>query len=1061
MKKFPLINQIILLPLLPLLLILFVTVEGYSQNLKFKPYGADKGLIDNYVYNIQQDDNGYLWLGTGGGICRFDGFNFSGTFSGDSLSVSIVDKSFKDSRGRLWFGFRDGSVAVYQNSRFKKISHETKFTGIIAGFTESKTGEIIIATQNTGIIIVRDDYALEYLSTGFEKQNLSSVCITDNDDLLIGTFNGLFLYRFIQGKSEVELINRITDIPYAKILTIEHKPESQDYWIGTEDEGLYLLSIPGNNGGLNKIAKVGVQQGLEYSKVQKVLVDDEKNLWIGTSGEGVFMLSPSGKDSSYTSVKRFTDQNGMPSNYISDIFMDFEGNLWFATTGQGVTVLKDQAFTFYNFESSRFNDNILSLENEENIYYLGTENGILVTDISHYQPDIFLDSRNGIPDDRIIVLFKDSKKFIWIGTSRSGIYKLKIGEKTAHLFFHSQNSLENSINAIEEGRDFIWVATKGGVFRFHKTNMQKTHFTTSEKLPHNNIRDIFIDSNNHAWIATKANGLYNISESRALNIDVRTELEFISLTKDKEGLLWAATDGYGVFLFERDSLLHFSDATGLRSNYCYSIACDSQGSIWIGHRLGMSKIESKTRRVISYSIEQGISVDCNYNAVITNSNGNLVFGTSRGMIEYDPLKDKEDKFPPKLNITSLRIGDQEYDFTKEIILPYNVYRVRIDFVGINFKNPEGIRYQYKLTGYDDIWSEPSALPTASYRLEDGKYTFMVRACDDMGLCSENSLVKLTVRIPFWETWWFILTSIFTVIATVFIIIKLRERKQKQLQEFLQKSLDERTKEVREQAQEIENKNRDITDSINYAQRIQASVLPPIRRLQDTFPGSFIFYQPRDIVSGDFYWYDKVWDNKFIIVCADSTGHGVPGAFMSMIGATLIKDICSRPGVRSPSAILKTLDMEVMSALNQNIEAERSNDGMDITVVEIDLKNKYLRLASAMRPIILYIKDEQVYVKGSRNSVGGRFDQESESKVFDEEGYQLASGDLIYMFSDGYPDQFGGPLGKKFKMVRLKNLLHDIHDKPLDEQYNYVKNNFNLWKEELEQVDDVLFMGIKI
>ena len=292
-----------------------------------------------------------------------------------------------------------------------------------------------------------------------------------------------------------------------------------------------------------------------------------------------------------------------------------------------------------------------------------------------------------------------------------------------------------------------------------------------------------------------------------------------------------------------------------------------------------------------------------------------------------------------------------------------------------------------------------------------------------------------------------------------VIIKFRERKQKQIQEYLEERLDERTREVVEQKEEIEIKNRDITDSINYAQRIQASILPPIKRLQQNFSGSFIFYQPRDIVSGDFYWFDRINANKFVIVCADSTGHGVPGAFMSMIGTTLIKDICNRSDINSPSAILAELDAELRNTLNQNLDAEKSNDGMDIIVCEIDVKTLYLRYASAMRPMIVFKDGSLIYVKGSRSSVGGQYDKDD--KEFRDEGIQLEKGDLIYMFSDGYPDQFGGPVGKKFKMVRMKNLLHDIYNKPMEEQYEYVKSTFNLWKENYEQVDDVLFMGIKI
>jgi serine phosphatase RsbU (regulator of sigma subunit) len=291
-------------------------------------------------------------------------------------------------------------------------------------------------------------------------------------------------------------------------------------------------------------------------------------------------------------------------------------------------------------------------------------------------------------------------------------------------------------------------------------------------------------------------------------------------------------------------------------------------------------------------------------------------------------------------------------------------------------------------------------------------------------------------------------------------IKIRERKQKQLQEYLETELAARTKEVVEQKEVIEIKNRDITDSINYAKRIQTSMLPPVKRLQQFFSGCFVFYHPRDIVSGDFYWFDQINENKFVVVCADSTGHGVPGAFMSMIGSTLIKDICTRENGNSPSSVLRVLDCELRNTLNQNIDdGSNANDGMDIIVCEIDLKTHYMRFASAMRPMIIYKNGEEVFIKGSRNSVGGHYDKED--NIFEDEGIQLSKGDIIYMFSDGYSDQFGGPMGKKFKMVRLKNLLLDIHQKPMEEQFTHVKNTFNLWMENYEQVDDVLFMGIKI
>ncbi|MCK7528799.1 MAG: SpoIIE family protein phosphatase [Ignavibacteriales bacterium] len=254
------------------------------------------------------------------------------------------------------------------------------------------------------------------------------------------------------------------------------------------------------------------------------------------------------------------------------------------------------------------------------------------------------------------------------------------------------------------------------------------------------------------------------------------------------------------------------------------------------------------------------------------------------------------------------------------------------------------------------------------------------------------------------------------IGLIIFYIKYRERKQKALQEYLETELTARTKEVVDQKELLEVKNRDITDSINYAQRIQQSILPSVTTINKYFSGAFVYYQPRDIVSGDFYWYDRINENKFMIVCADSTGHGVPGAFMSMIGTTLIKDICLRSDVKSPSEVLEKLDKELQATLNQNIDAERANDGMDIIVCEIDINTHYMRFASAMRPLIIYKSKKLQYVNGNRSSIGG---DPKTLKQFENIGFQLEKGDIIYMFSDGFTDQFGGPRGKKFKIDRTK------------------------------------------
>jgi serine phosphatase RsbU (regulator of sigma subunit) len=308
------------------------------------------------------------------------------------------------------------------------------------------------------------------------------------------------------------------------------------------------------------------------------------------------------------------------------------------------------------------------------------------------------------------------------------------------------------------------------------------------------------------------------------------------------------------------------------------------------------------------------------------------------------------------------------------------------------------------------------------------------------------------------TWWFIVTFFTVLTGAVILIIREREKGQKKIQEYLETELEARTSVVMKQKAEIELQNIEITDSINYAKRIQTSILPDVNKLRESFKDAFILFKPRDIVSGDFYWFDKIDDDRFILVCADSTGHGVPGAFMSMIGSTLLQDIVTRQNITKPSEILTLLDKQIFSTLNQNDELGVANDGMDMVVCEFNVKTRHIRFSSAMRPVIIVLENDSYYIKGNRSSVGGESVME---KYFDDQEYYLGEGDTIYLFSDGISDQFGGPEGKKMKIARLKHLLEQVSKMPMDKQKDAIIDYYDEWRGSYEQVDDILLMGVKV
>ena len=1037
-----------------------------GQKYEFHLYGIEEGICYPFIYSINQDKNGYLWLGTGEGLCRFDGFNFTDDVISDSLPAAFVKKTFRDPEGNLWFGHNDGSITKYDGTRFTIINTQGKVTSTINDIVQDASGNLLFATQNQGIIVVKKDLQTKRIIEPFTRRLISSLCFTSQNKLLVGMYNGLHIYEYDAANDTAWHVSKIQQVPSTTINSIEKKSDSDIFLIGTQDEGLYCLKA-GVSGDPEEIFKPESPSTFRNISILDLTEDSRGHIWLSTRGDGVYKIDLSDDSRSVSEFINFNETNGLGSMFVRDVFEDIEGNIWIGTYGDGLAALFDEAFVFYKFEEE-IGPVVYSVLPDGNGYWIGGEGRIMkLFPGTDKEPEIY-GSSHGIPRDGITAFYKDPGDNLWIGTSGIGLFRMNLKTKTAAKYYSTESSLENIVNSITGLNNLVWVGTNNGVIEIDINTGNRRHLSTTDGLPHNKINDIFVDSEGIVWIATRTNGLYSINSTAEHKIYGSFVLEFVSITQDHNGYLWAATDNDGVFKFipETDSLNHYSTYNGLKSGSCYSITTGGNGNIWVGHRLGMSKINVETDRILTYGTEVGISGDCQPNAAAVTEGGVILFGSSNGLITFNTREERKNLTPPFLNISSVLINDRPYDFSEPIILPYGIYKMRVDFIGLNFRSPELVTYQFKLDGYDE-WLESTGVPFVQEnpyiqysRIEDGDYTFMLKACNSEGICSETPVqFDLRIKLPIWKTWWFIALSVIIVIFSVYVIIKVRERKQKQFQEILQKKLDERTWEVVMQKLEIEIKNKDITDSINYAQRIQASILPPISKLQETFSGSFVFYQPRDIVSGDFYWYEKFDPDRFLIVCADSTGHGVPGAFMSMIGTTLIKDICGRSDVDSPASLLQTLDKEIMSALNQNIEAERSNDGMDIIVAEINLRKYKLRVASAMRPMIIYKNGEQIYVRGSRSSVGGQY--EIDNKEFDSQDFELSKGDKVYMFSDGYPDQFGGPLGRKFKMVRLKNMLRDIHDKPMDEQYNYIKNNFELWKEDIEQVDDVLFMGIEL
>jgi serine phosphatase RsbU (regulator of sigma subunit) len=270
-------------------------------------------------------------------------------------------------------------------------------------------------------------------------------------------------------------------------------------------------------------------------------------------------------------------------------------------------------------------------------------------------------------------------------------------------------------------------------------------------------------------------------------------------------------------------------------------------------------------------------------------------------------------------------------------------------------------------------------------------------------------------------------------------------------------VNEKTAEVRKQKEEIEEKNKDITASITYARRIQEAIFPPLSIFRECFSDCFVLYLPKDIVSGDFYWIERS-GNKILVAAVDCTGHGVPGAFMSIVGHDLLSKAVFEKKLALPSAILDSMNAELSRTLRQDKDDRGVKDGMDLALCAFDMAAMKLEYAGANNPLWLLREGSIVELKADKLPVGAHHGSKG---LFATQTVDLKKDDRVFLFSDGYADQFGGPKGKKFKYKPLQDLLISTASGTMDEQYSALKRTHLEWKGQLEQIDDILIIGIRI
>jgi serine phosphatase RsbU (regulator of sigma subunit) len=566
--------------------------------------------------------------------------------------------------------------------------------------------------------------------------------------------------------------------------------------------------------------------------------------------------------------------------------------------------------------------------------------------------------------------------------------------------------------------------------------------------------------------------------------------------------LYPVQIGDSIFFFTNDKAYRYVHSKDKQAgSVCFFEAKEVYQKIFDGHLSGLNQafdsrliLERPDNPLISCIGENGnghfnyVRIPVSYflggeivQYVFPESNGILWVLSDGHVSRYNSSQRLLSDIPYHAVISEVSIGNDSVIFTGRGEMnhvrdePFNYINnsITFRFASLFFAYDKPMQYFYQLDGYDTTWYFSKKLQEKSYtNLPEGTYTFRVKAENELGRFSEEASYTFVIRPPWYRTGWAYAAYGILFLSILFGSVRLGSRRIRKQKEKLEEIVTVRTAEVVLQKQKIETQNSElesaykgIQDSIHYAERIQHAILPVSTEMENAFPDSFIFFRPRDIVSGDFYWMVKR-GNQTWLACVDCTGHGVPGAFMSMIGNTLLNEIVLEKNIESPEKILDLLHVRVRQALRQDAGGE-TRDGMDISLCLIDRQKNELLFAGANRALWMIRNKELIVLSPDKYSIGG--DQGDKERRFTLQRTDLVKGDCIYLSSDGYADQFGGPKGKKFMVKRFQQLLLDIHKLPMKQQGEAVEKAFDEWEnrpeaegnKKYDQVDDVLVIGFCI
>lgn len=1051
-----------------LLVVLFIA-QLPAQVVELGNYPVKNFSPDDYnslpqIWSVVQDNRGIMYFGNRDGVLQFDGKNWKKISVGNDLiarslclgtdgkiyvgsenEIGFIDAdkngktrynslmylidSSKNKFGDIWNVWAYNNKVVFQSSSDLFVLFEKKIivihsqTEIINSFLIGHT--LFVLTIDQGLYVLEN----KNLKLIENTQQLSAdelyVLLPIKYNIYLGATNktGICKLNYLKDKNIMKVIpikTSINSFLKAKQIYSGAKVDDSTYAIGTFN-GIKVIDAKGNyKYVLNK------STGLFDENIKYQFIDNNKNWWLGLSN-GISMVQVG------SPITYFDDKRGVPATV--EWIGRYNSKLVLATsigalTNQhaidklafeqlkGIKASETWITQTFNVNGSKIllieqNDKIYAIEGseistvyqgipwaiyqdkfEDTKFYIGEEDGVHLISKNN---DIWIETGKleGVKD-RITNIYITEDHTLWLSAEVKGIYRSVNSAYNSFKFFGDSLGLPGGPYIFEYYNNDLLFGTKNGIYKYQKnkdTIIYDNQFFKKEPGKSYYIHRLSKDFDNNLWAV-----VYYEHEQRE-------EVGYFYYNADSV-LVWNPTPFLGNIKGQINAIYH-----------------EKNGITWLGGSEGLFRYNAD----VDENYKQNFN--CLIRQVRLGVDSTYFFGDY-----FDRNKVFSTKQPESL----------------KPILDYEYNSLIFDYAAMNIDIDHPTNYSYFLVGYDKKWSDWSTETKKEYtNLYEGTYNFKVKAKNVYNCESSTATFQFEILPPWYRTWWAYLLMCLAAIAIVYFIVK-------QYTRYLRAVIRENTAEIRAQKDEIEKQKDEITASIKYAERIQRAVVPTAERARELLPEHFIMWRPRDIVSGDFWWMAEK-NGKVAIIAADCTGHGVPGAFMSMLGIAFLNEIVAINGITQANLILNELRTQVKTTLKQTGKEGESKDGMDLALVVIDQDRKKIQYAGAYNPLFLIRNGKLIETKADRNPIGIYI---KELSSFTNHEINIQNGDTIYTFSDGFVDQFGGKKGSKFKTKNFKNLLLQIQDKTMAEQHDILYREVDNWRGDFEQVDDIIVVGIR-